>query len=59
MAEQITVTIKGGKVQVAVDGVKGRSCTEITKALRNAIGTTVSDHKTADYWKEGEAHVRH
>lgn len=37
--ETIAITIKeGGKVTVEVTGVKGRSCTELTRAIENALG---------------------
>jgi hypothetical protein len=40
MAHTITVVIeKDGKTNIKVDGMKGKSCLDITKLLEDALGT--------------------
>ena len=49
---QINVTIdKEGNVSMDVRGVKGRSCQDLTKQLEQALGKTVSDRKTPEFYQ--------
>ena len=36
--EQLTITIKGGTVEVEVNGVKGSRCLQLTQAIEELIG---------------------
>ena len=36
--EQLNITIKGGTVEVEVDGVKGSRCLQLTQAIEELIG---------------------
>jgi hypothetical protein len=36
--EQIKVTIKNGKVEMEVEGVKGTRCLELTQAIEQLVG---------------------
>jgi len=48
--QEIKITISdGGSVQVGVKGVKGKSCTELTKELEKALGKTASQKLTGEY----------
>ena len=56
--ERIDVEIAtDGKVTVSVKGVKGKSCTDVTKSLEAALGQTVSDEKTREYHEHTETNV--
>lgn len=47
----VTITISpAGESQIAVDGVSGPGCRDLTRALERAIGTTTKDEdvKTSD-----------
>ena len=51
--ERIIVQIsKQGGVKVKVDGCSGPSCSDLTKALENALGKTTGDEKTSEYYEE-------
>ena len=52
MSHKIIVTINpDGTTKIKVDGATGTSCKDATKALEAALGQTVKDEKTADYYK--------
>ncbi len=52
MAHKIIVRVSPeGKTEVQVDGMAGASCTDVTKAVEKALGKTVTDKKTTDYYK--------
>lgn len=54
--EEIIITIdKTGKSKVTVNGVKGASCTDLTKKLESAMGSIVADKKTAEFYQEGDS----
>jgi hypothetical protein len=38
-----------GDTRIKVEGVKGKSCKDLTKAIEEALGTTTADKKTAEY----------
>ncbi len=42
---------KGGKTEIKVEGFSGSGCNALTKAIEQALGTTVDDKKTTDYYK--------
>ena len=49
---KIKVTIGlDSKVKVEVEGVAGKSCTDVTKELEKALGTVEERKLTADYHK--------
>jgi len=47
-----------GSVTMRVKGGRGKSCTEVTKAIRDAIGVTVEDRKLPEYYEETNADER-
>lgn len=49
----ITLTIdnKGG-IKIAVDGLKGAACKDVTKTLENALGTVKEDAKTTEFYQQ-------
>jgi hypothetical protein len=51
----ITLTIdnKGG-IKIAVDGLKGAACKDVTKTLENALGTVRDDTKTSEYYQQSQ-----
>lgn len=49
---EITVA-PDGTITTKVKGAKGRGCRDLTKALRDALGTTVEDRATAEYYETG------
>lgn len=56
MAENIKVVIaKDGSTTVSVNGVAGKSCTDLTKNLERALGKQASQTKTAEYTKPARA----
>ena len=60
MTETIKVTISPeGDTTIAVEGVVGRSCTDLTKDLEKALGSPLSSRKTADYHKLPQQKVKH
>ena len=57
MSQVIVRILPDGKVEVKVAGVGGAKCTDVTKALEKALGSTVSDKKTDEYYKtEAQVH---
>jgi hypothetical protein len=53
MASTVKIRIKpGGKVEVKVQGVTGPTCTDVTKSLQKALGNTINDQKTEEFYKE-------
>jgi len=53
MASTIKVRIKpGGKVEIKVEGVKGTSCSDLTKDLEKALGITIEDKKTSEFYQQ-------
>lgn len=52
MSKEIIVTVDPiGGVEVATKGFSGKSCTDATKELEEALGKVTSDKKTGDYYK--------
>ena len=58
----IVVTISPrGEVTVAVEGVAGPACQEMTRPLEQTLGTTAEDRRTPEYFQRtapGTSHVR-
>jgi hypothetical protein len=61
MAEKIILTISPtGDTKIKVDGGHGKSCSDLTKAIEQALGSTVSDRKLPEYNEVTNArHVEH
>ena len=51
MSQVIVRILPDGKVEVKVAGVGGSSCRDVTKALEKALGNTVSDKVTDEFYK--------
>ena len=50
--EQMDIAIAtDGQVAVTVKGVKGKSCTLVSKAIEDALGSVVEDAKTKEYFE--------
>jgi hypothetical protein len=43
-----------GKTQIEVDGMKGESCTDVTKKLEEALGQTVDTELKNEYYEQEE-----
>lgn len=57
--EQITIVVsKEGAVEVSVQCVAGKKCSDITKAIEQALGSKTKDVPTADMAKE-ETRAQH
>jgi hypothetical protein len=52
--KQITVTIKNGKVEMEVGGVKGGRCVELTEAVERMLGRVDSRVLKQDYYRPAE-----
>lgn len=50
MTRVIVTVAPDGKTTFRVEGVAGPGCTDLTRALQQALGRTVSDVKTSDYY---------
>jgi hypothetical protein len=56
--EEIEVFIdKDGQVQIKVQGVKGRSCLELTAGLEKALGGQVTRDMTSEFYEVVEETV--
>ena len=50
--QEMTVTIGAdGNVQIAVNGVKGKSCIEFTKWLEDELGMVTARTNTSEYYQ--------
>jgi len=50
--QEMTVTIgPDGSVQIAVNGVKGKSCVDFTKWLEEELGVIVNRTNTSEYYQ--------
>lgn len=47
-----------GAVKIHVEGVKGRSCVDLTKDIEAALGGEVTRKQTADYTRTDDAAVK-
>jgi hypothetical protein len=58
MAKQtVEITIDGAGVSLHVKGVQGNSCSVLTKEIEKALGVTVSDTKTPEFYQKGVQNV--
>lgn len=58
MAEEIIITIDTeGNPTIAVAGVAGASCKDLTKALEASLGNTTSDTKTKEFYERERTSV--
>jgi hypothetical protein len=46
-----------GSVKIEAQGFSGSACEQATRALEEAIGKTVSDERTADFYREEKVRV--
>lgn len=52
MTKEVIVTISpSGEAKVEVKGHAGSGCKELTRQLETALGETVSDTKTSEYYQ--------
>lgn len=52
MSHRVKVKITAdGKVEVSVEGMTGASCSDATKAVERALGTTTSDKRTSEFYR--------
>lgn len=49
MAGKIRIVFQNGKSTVEVKGVKGKSCTDVTKAVEEALGKVEKRSYTKEY----------
>jgi len=58
--EKIEITIgKDASIEYEVSGVKGKSCTDLTKAIDEISGKVLESEKTAEYHQaEEKQHVK-
>jgi hypothetical protein len=51
MKKKLTITIQpDGKVEIAVEGVKGQSCVKLTEFLEEALGEVTKRDKTSEFY---------
>ena len=58
MAGKIKIEFFGGKSTISVSGIKGKSCTDITKAVEEALGK-IEKRNFTDEYKEKELNQVH
>jgi hypothetical protein len=50
--EQIRITFSPtGETKLEVNGVKGKSCKDLTRAFEKALGTTTKDTETGEFYE--------
>jgi hypothetical protein len=55
---EVRVSIdKDGNVSLQVNGIKGTSCLDVTKALEEALGNELEREMTAEAYEETEQHI--
>lgn len=55
---KVRISPDGSKAEVRVEGVQGKSCTDLTKSLEDAIfGGDVTQKLTDEYFQPDEVHV--
>lgn len=51
--KELEITIdKAGRVQVAVRGVQGEGCLDLTKNIENEVGSVEEREYTAEYYEQ-------
>lgn len=59
MAQEIIVIIdQEGQPSIEVNGVKGKSCYDLTKDLEKSLGQPMKDSKTREFYESERATVR-
>ncbi len=53
----VTVSPDGDGTEVKVEGVKGKSCTDLTRDMEMALGAVVHTEKTNEYHERQDVHV--
>jgi hypothetical protein len=60
MSERHIITIgTDGAPQIAVEGVKGSSCKQATEAIERALGRTIKDTETAEFFEVANVTAKH
>ena len=54
MQQIIKITIEGGIPTIHVQGIKGRSCKDVTKALEAALGETTKSKPTGEMYEQAK-----
>ena len=52
MAQVIITIAPNGQSKVAVNGVAGSGCKDLTRDIENALGKTTADKTTADFHRQ-------
>jgi len=55
--EEIVVKIKGGNITVETMGIKGASCQDVDKALREMLGTQTAETIKGEFYEPEVQHV--
>lgn len=51
---KMTVSISpNGEIKVQIEGIKGKSCVELTKEFEEALGEVINKKFTSEYYQEG------
>lgn len=59
MGHRIVVKVlPDGSSEIKVEGMAGGKCKDVTKAIERALGKTISDKKTAEFYKKEEATLK-
>lgn len=58
MAEIIVVIDQEGNPAVEVNGVKGKSCENFSKALEDALGDVQTNTRTREFYEQERTNVR-
>lgn len=57
MTQEVIVDISPeGEIEISVNGVKGQSCTDITKNLEKALGVEGQRTLTNEYYEKNDSH---
>lgn len=57
MTQEVIVDISPeGEIEISVNGVKGQSCTDITKNLEKALGVGGERTLTKEYHEKNDSH---
>jgi hypothetical protein len=60
MQERVLVNIgPDGAIQIAVEGVKGKSCSDLTRELEKSLGRTTKDLKKPEFHQQSAQGARH
>lgn len=58
MPKQVLIDVDAdGNTVVRVEGVKGSSCKDLTKQIEAALGKTVKDDKTPEFYQKATVTV--